>query len=144
MAGDPGYGGGDTLFPTLCGGPPDLRRRCMALCAALLLCAAPLPVLAHAVLLGDSLANKSLPSGRANRVRLRFNATIEVALSSVTLLRTRGPATNLRISAGTQPGTLIVEIPALAPGRYALRYRVLASDGHMSDETLRLRVVAAP
>ncbi len=37
---------------------------------------------------------------------------------------------------------LIVELPALAPGAYALRYRVLATDGHYTDNALRFRVRA--
>jgi methionine-rich copper-binding protein CopC len=41
---------------------------------------------------------------------------------------------------GDAPNRLIIELPASAPGAYALRYRVLAADGHYTDNALRFRV----
>ncbi|MBL8541446.1 MAG: copper resistance protein CopC [Betaproteobacteria bacterium] len=46
----------------------------------------------------------------------------------------------LPIAAGRKPGQLTVELPPLKPGEYALKCRVFAADGHLTDEILRFSV----
>jgi methionine-rich copper-binding protein CopC len=36
---------------------------------------------------------------------------------------------------------VLVQLPALTSGNYALRYRVLAADGHVTEDTIRFSVV---
>ena len=46
----------------------------------------------------------------------------------------------LPIAAGRKTGQLTVELPPLKPGEYALKCRVFAADGHLTEEILRFSV----
>ena len=48
----------------------------------------------------------------------------------------------LSVAAGASAGELTVDVPALTPGIYGLRYRVLAADGHLTDGLLKFTVAA--
>jgi methionine-rich copper-binding protein CopC len=39
---------------------------------------------------------------------------------------------------------MVIAVPALAAGKYALRYKVLAADGHVTENVLRFEVMAQP
>lgn len=99
-------------------------------------------VRAHAVVKPESLDESTLRAHRASSVSLQFNAAIHVPFSQVYLLDVTGTERLLVTRPGDGPHRLIVELPALAPGPYALRYRVLAADGHYTDNALRFRVRA--
>ena len=99
-------------------------------------------VRAHAVVKPESFDESSLKPHQATSVALQFNAAIHAPLSRVYLLDATGKERLLATGPGDGPNRLIVELPALAPGAYALRYRVLAADGHYTDNALRFRVRA--
>lgn len=102
------------------------------------------PAVAHDVLVASSLRNHPVQAGIATAVTLRFNAKIEPSLSKVLLLTTGGKARALDIARGRQAGEIVVQLPPLPPGVYGLRYKILASDGHLTDETLRFTVREQP
>jgi methionine-rich copper-binding protein CopC len=102
------------------------------------------PVFAHAVVKPESFDDSILKPHRATSIVLQFNAAIHARLARVYLLDAAGKEQLLATRPGDGPNRLIVELPALAPGAYALRYRVLASDGHYTDNALRFRVRAEP
>ena len=97
---------------------------------------------AHAIVKPESLDESLLVPNQATSIVLQFNAAIHVPLSRVYLLDATGKEQLLAARPGDAPHRLIVDLPALAPGPYALRYRVLASDGHYTDNALRFRVRA--
>jgi methionine-rich copper-binding protein CopC len=115
--------------------------------AAACACFVALPAAAgaHAVITRSSIGDEPLAAGVATEVTLHFNSAIETSHSSVQLVGADGEKTPLALAAGAhEPGTLRVALPALEEGTYALHYRVLAADGHMTESVLRFRVVAGP
>jgi len=76
-----------------------------------------------------------------HRLLLHFNSRIEKALCSVRLV---GPARDhvvvLHQAAGAAPDTLTYLIPALSPGTYQARWKVLSYDGHLTEGTTSFSV----
>ena len=99
---------------------------------------------AHAVVKAESFDDSTLKPHQAASISLQFNATIHVPFSRVYLLDAAGKEILLATRPGDGPHRLIVDLPALAPGGYALRYRVLADDGHYTDNAIRFRIRAEP
>lgn len=98
------------------------------------------PARAHAVVKAESLDDAALRPNTPATLVLRFNAAIHANFSKVHLLNARGEETPLTTSPGPSPDTLTVAFPALPVGAYAIRYRVLAADGHYTDNKLRFRI----
>ena len=71
---------------------------------------------------------------------LTFNSGIELALSQVFLVSKGDVHQPMTVKQGRQPGQIIVELPALDPGEYALRYKVFAADGHLTEDVIHFRV----
>lgn len=110
------------------------------LALAAMLSLAPAGTRAHAVLVDSSLQQSPPKAQVAASVTVRFNSSVEVGLSRVLLVTAGDKEQTLAIRAGDKPGELVVSIPALAEGRYALRYRIFATDGHLTDGVIRFRV----
>jgi copper resistance protein C len=100
------------------------------------------PVSAHAILVRSSIGDRPMAADTAASVTLRFNAGIEAKLSKVVLIDAQHTERALSVAAGGSAGELTVDVPALAPGTYGLRYRVLAADGHLTDGLLKFTVAA--
>ncbi len=113
---------------------------CMCLVAALSGTLLPAHVRAHAIVLKSSLREHPIRKSVADSIALHFNSRIEVKLSRAVLLSRGQPERPLVLVAGKAPGEVTVKLPPLEPGDYALRYRVLAADGHVTEETLRFTV----
>lgn len=118
--------------------------RCGLLGAALglLLPVAWLPARAHAVITEDSLAREPVHPDQPTQVRLQFNTGVEIKLSRVMLVSKGDVEQAVAIKAGAKPGQVLVSLPALAEGDYALRCQVFAADGHLTQEIRRFRVGA--
>ncbi len=101
-------------------------------------------VRAHAVVKVEMFDESKLVPGQAATITLHFNVAIHVPFAQVFLLETTGKEGQLATRAGDAANRLIVDIPALAPGSYALRYRVLAADGHYTDNALRFQIRPRP
>jgi hypothetical protein len=119
------------------------RSRLLASSAALILAAAPALAPAHAVLTRASLDGGPVEADTAVSVTLDFNTGIEPRLTKVLLVGERGEERVLAHAPGSGPGRLVVSLPPLAAGAYALRYKVLATDGHVTESVLRFRVTAS-
>jgi hypothetical protein len=99
--------------------------------AASLLCAAP-PAHAHALLAKAEPAQRARLTRAPARVRLWFNERLEPAFSKLWVEDASGrPVTDqpARVAADA-PKMLELELPALPPGRYTVRFQVLSVDGH--------------
>lgn len=106
------------------------------LLALLAAAARPLPAGAHAVLVSSSPKNNAVLSTPPKKVSLHFDARIEKRVAEVTLLDSRGrrvplPSAKNGYTSGPSD-TLIIPMPSLKPGRYQLRYKILATDGHIT------------
>ena len=119
-----------------------MSARIVAACALLFCCGLAIggAAHAHAIVLKTSLATHPVQRGVAASITLHFNSRIEVKLSRAVLVSKDREERKLTLLAGDAPGDVLVKLPALEPGNYALRYRVLAADGHVTEETLRFSV----
>jgi copper resistance protein C len=100
------------------------------------------PAGAHAILVDSSVGDQPMAADVATAVTLRFNAAIEVGLSQAHLVDAQRAERPLSVAPGKSKGEMIVNVPALTPGSYGLKYRVLAADGHLSDGIVRFTVAA--
>jgi methionine-rich copper-binding protein CopC len=107
------------------------RLSLAAACAPLL--AAPLsaPAWPHAILRrGVPAIGGSVPAGKL-AVELHYNSRIDAARSRLTLTGPDQPARTLPLADAEAPDVLRADV-TLAPGRYTLRWQVLATDGHIT------------
>jgi methionine-rich copper-binding protein CopC len=112
----------------------------LTLLAAWLLLAAGGPAHAHAVVTESSLVHEPIKPGHATTVVLFFNADVELKLSRVFLVSAGDVYQPVDIARGQKPGELRIQLPALKPGDYAIKYKVFAADGHLTENALRFHV----
>lgn len=112
-----------------------MRAACIVLCSVL---AAPVPALAHAILLESTPAlGAAVPPG-ATRIVLRFNSRIDQARSRVEL---RGGPAPVTLPLAPAPGPDILALQTdLRPGKWVIRWQVLAVDGHITRGDVPLTV----
>jgi methionine-rich copper-binding protein CopC len=90
---------------------------------------------AHAYLVKSSPAPGAVLTRPPTEVQLWFNERLEAAFSSLSVVDRDGrrvDAGNVRVGPD-DPKRLSVGAPSLAPGTYAVRYRVLSVDGHIVE-----------
>lgn len=108
-------------------------QRCVSVLAAALVSIACAPAaLAHAALVKSEPARRAALTRPPAHVRLWFNEKIEPAYATIHIARDGvGPLTHqpARV-AKDDPKLLVLELPALGPGSYTVKYRVLSVDGH--------------
>ena len=116
-----------------------LRRRALLLAPALLGFSAR-DATAHAVLVSSQPpANALIPAG-PTKFLLRFNTRVDQARSRLILLATDGLQTSLSIyPAGEQD--VLSSTGIVAPGGQALRWQVLAADGHISRGEIPFKAI---
>ena len=95
----------------------------------------PVPAHSHAVLVRSTPAARAVLSHPPDRVRLWFNERLEPAFSSVTVWSGSGARMDRQdVRVGPDdPNQLSVTLPALDPGTYTVRFRVLSVDGHIVE-----------
>lgn len=100
---------------------------------------------AHAVVIDSSPKDGEILICPPGRIVLHFDAKLEKSLSRFIL--TTGEGREIPLSApakdygsGSSPDTLVIPLPALKPGNYILRYKVLSTDGHATPGILRFTV----
>ena len=96
--------------------------------------------LAHAVVTASSLTTEPVKARHATRVALFFNSNVELSLSKVFWVSAGDVYHPAEIARGKKPGELLIQIPPLDPGEYAIKYKVFAADGHLTEATLRFHV----
>jgi copper resistance protein C len=110
------------------------RRRSAVLLAACLL-AVPVVGGAHAMLVKSAPARRAALTRLPERVQLWFNEALEPAFARLTVWDARGA----RVDGGDasvepdDPKLLSVKLPALEPGAYTVKFRVLSVDGHVVE-----------
>ncbi|PKM12229.1 MAG: copper resistance protein CopC [Gammaproteobacteria bacterium HGW-Gammaproteobacteria-3] len=98
------------------------------------------PAWAHAVVTHSSLQLSPVPVNRASQVQLSFNSQVELDLSQVFLVSAGDAMQTIQAKKGAQPGQVLLELPALKPGEYAIKLKIFAADGHLSEDLLRFFV----
>ncbi len=97
-------------------------------------------VFAHAVVTDDTLKIAPIHANQQSQAALTFNSQIEPGLSQIFLVRKGDSQERLVIENGSKRGQLIVHIPALESGDYALRLKVFAADGHLTEDVIHFSV----
>ncbi|BBL74509.1 copper resistance CopC family protein [Methylomagnum ishizawai] len=95
---------------------------------------------AHAVVTESSLTKEPIKPHHAATVALFFNSNVELKLSRVFLVSAGDVYHPVEISKGKKPGELHIKLPALDPGDYAIKYKVFAADGHLTENAIRFHV----
>ena len=115
-----------------------LRRvsPCPSICFLLLLtllAGIAQPLWAHAVLMQSKPAGNSTVKGPDIPIWLRFNVRVDGKRSRLTLVSANGVTIEVPAPKQTAPDTLESRVTGVKPGNYKLQWRVLASDGHISN-----------
>jgi methionine-rich copper-binding protein CopC len=97
-------------------------------------------VAAHAVVTESSLARDAVKAHHPTTVVLLFNANVELSLSRVFLVSEGDIFHPAEIARGKKPGELLIKLPALTTGDYAIKYKVFAADGHLTENNIRFHV----
>lgn len=97
----------------------------------------------HAVVTHNSLKLKPVPVNQASQVELSFNSKVELDLSEVFLVSAGDVMTPITAVPGEKAGQVQLNLPALAPGEYAIKLKIFAADGHLSEDLLRFFVKEA-
>lgn len=95
---------------------------------------------AHAVVTHSSIDNEPVTVNQVTVVSVFFNTRVKSSLSKIDLISRTDQNLPLTISQGQRPDEISVELPALAEGDYALKYRIFAFDGHLSEGILIFKV----
>ncbi|MEY4194406.1 MAG: hypothetical protein RLZZ226_774 [Pseudomonadota bacterium] len=98
------------------------------------------PLMAHAVVTESSLTREPIKAHRETTVLLAFNSNVELSLSRVFLVSSGDVHQPARVDKGSKPGQIRIHLPALEPGDYALKYKVFAADGHLTESVIRFAV----
>jgi len=109
---------------------------------AVLLWFSPASAFPHAVVTESSLKQHPIEAKHPTDVILNFNAGVELALSKVYLVSTGDVYHPLTIGNGKKPGQMLIKVPALEEGDYAIKYKVFAADGHLTEDVIRFKVSA--
>jgi methionine-rich copper-binding protein CopC len=100
----------------------------------------------HAALVKSTPAQRATLARSPDRVRLWFNEPLEAKFARVSVWDGQGRQVDQQ-DAGVgpdDPKALSVGIPALGPGAYTVRYRVLSVDGHVVGGSFRFTIRASP
>ena len=103
--------------------------------AALTLLLGPTLGWAHAVLVRSSPAARATLARPPERVHLWFNERLEPAYSRASVWDASGRQVDSADPAvdAMESTRLTVNLPALAPGTYTVKFRVLSVDGHLVE-----------
>jgi len=121
-----------------------LRRLAVAAIAGALL--APAVAWAHAEMVKSVPARRSATTTAPPRVRLAFNERVEAKFSRVSVWDAKGTQVDLKdVEVDPEdPKQLTVGLPALEPGTYTVRFRVLSVDGHVVESQFPFSIRKRP
>ncbi len=101
------------------------------LACASLLAGAP-PAAAHAIVVSAAPPVDSVAPGPDVAVELRFNSRLDLERSRLTLVLPDGSSRPITVETTASPAVLAGKITGLAPGKYVVKWQVLAVDGHIT------------
>ena len=97
-------------------------------------------VAAYAVVTDYSLKATPIHANQRDKVELTFNSKIELSLSQIFLVRKGDKHELLQAENGTKQGQIIIHIPPLEAGDYAIRFKIFAADGHLTEDVIHFSV----
>lgn len=93
------------------------------------------PAFAHSALTGSDPVEGGTVSAAGFPVELRFNGRMDAVRSRLVLTLADGSTRKLAGKANG-PSAIVAQAEAVPPGRCALRYDVVSSDGHLTSGTI--------
>jgi methionine-rich copper-binding protein CopC len=114
-------------------------------CLSLLLCL-PASAWPHAQLVKSVPAPRAVLSKAPGHVQLWFNEGLEARFCHISVWNAAGQQVDsgdIRADPGN-PKQLSVRLPALAPGIYTVKYRVLSVDSHIVEDQFSFTVRESP
>jgi copper resistance protein C len=96
---------------------------------------------AHAIVVESTPKMNGVVAGPVLEIKLRFNARIDGSRSKLTMVSPDGTQRAIRLEQPTSPDSLSAKVTNLLPGKYQLRWQVLASDGHITKGNIPFSVV---
>ena len=97
-------------------------------------------VFAHAVVTDHSLKIKPIHANQKTKVELAFNSKVELGLSQLFLVSKGDKHQLLTAENGEKQGQIIITVPPLTVGEYAIRLKVFAADGHLTEDVIHFSV----
>ena len=97
---------------------------------------------AHGILMESSPKQNAILHHYPDKVVLRFNASLEPSMTHVVLEDMERNITALHPTKESTIEQIIMTIPPLKPGVYHVRYRVLATDGHLTEGSVRFTLLS--
>jgi len=100
---------------------------------------------AHSLLVRSEPGRNATVTRAPERVKLWFSERIEPAYAKLSVWSQAGKQVDAGDAAvdSNDPTLLSVSTPALGPGRYTARFRVLSVDGHVVESSFGFTVKAA-
>jgi methionine-rich copper-binding protein CopC len=114
-------------------------------CLSLVLCMAA-SAWAHARLVKSMPAHRAVLSKAPGHVQLWFNERLEARFCHLAVWNAAGQQVesgDTRVDLDN-PKQLSISLPALAPGVYIVKYRVLSVDGHVVEDQFSFTVRGSP
>jgi len=120
-------------------------RRILILVTVLVagICLVPGFISAHSILIESTPKHGATLTAAPQNVLLRFNAKIEPGLTKVSLVNGRNHRTPLEILGESTVDRILARMPRLEPGVYTVVYKVLATDGHITQGSIRFTLLAS-
>jgi methionine-rich copper-binding protein CopC len=100
----------------------------------------PRAALAHAVLVQSSPAINATVQGPDVAVSMKFSSRVDGVRSTLLLSTADGQSKPVTIEHQSTPDTLTTHLTHLSSGKYAIRWQVLATDGHVTRGEIPFRV----
>ena len=100
------------------------------------------PAFAHAIIVEAAPQADAVVHGGALEVRLRFNSRVDHRRSRLTVMDEAGKETVLPLDARAPTDVLAAQVRGLVPGKYRIRWQVLALDGHITRGDIPFTAVA--
>ena len=107
-----------------------------------MLCLVPFQtVLSHGILFESSPTHGAVLRASPEQVIFHFNAILEPSITQVNLIDLQEVLTPLSVTNASTMNTVVAKIPPLRPGVYNVQYKILATDGHVTEGSIRFTIV---
>ena len=120
--------------------PGEVVRAGVIIAVAVVPMLVPRVALAHAVLVQSTPTIDATVEGPEVAVSMKFSSRVDGARSTILLSTFDGKATPVAIEHQSTPDTLTAHLTHLSAGKYAIRWQVLATDGHVTRGEIPFRV----
>ena len=97
---------------------------------------------AHGILMESNPPHNAILHQYPEKVVLRFNASLEPTMTHVVMVDMEHQVTDLSPTRESTIEQIVMTVPPLKPGVYHIRYRVLATDGHVTEGFVRFTLLS--